>query len=70
MKSTVTISRALGQNTKCSDPFMDITVVLSFNKEWHVVASVDENGTDTPLKSDEKILAINLAKAGVDETGV
>ncbi len=69
--ATVTISRSLvGEPSKCSDPFMDIT--CEFHDEggvWLLATAMDEDDNDVRLTDTELLLAESLVNAGVDETG-
>jgi hypothetical protein len=68
--ATVTISRSSPGASKCSDPFVDITVLFARRGgQWFVKQVLDEDGQEVVLTDTEAHLAQCLVNAGVDETG-
>jgi hypothetical protein len=68
--ATVTISRSAPGADKCSDPFVDITVLFARRGgQWFVKQVLDEDGQEVVLTDTEAHLAQCLVNAGVDETG-
>lgn len=49
---------------------MDLTVMCTLRNEgWETTTILDEWGNEVILTETEELLALNLVKAGVDETG-
>jgi len=68
--ATVTINRSAPGASKCSDPFVDITVLFARRGgQWFVKQAIDEDGHEVVLTKTEAHLAQCLVDAGVDETG-
>jgi len=68
--ATITITRSAIGASKCSDPFVDITVAFARRGgQWFVKQALDENGNEVILTGTELHLAQCLVDAGVDETG-